>query len=433
MLSHGKPTVGLDTGRATMLGMDRTDGIEIRPTTPDEYRIAGATVARALMHAPMNDEAWNKPGHFASWEGSDSLSAWEGGRCVGNAGGYRFETLVPGGAWLPTCGVTRVGVLSTHRRRGLLRSMLSRLLADAAGRGQVLASLRASETRIYQRFGFGLAGRTAEATLTSVDALPLTGVDITGSMRMLDHDEILPTVADIYERVARRPGVIARPEWIWQRYLEKALELGGDGEFVAVHTSADGVDDGFVHYQVKWVEARSTPPRGTGEVYDLWGVTPGVELALWDYLCNVDLVDEWYAEERPVDDVIQFAVADTRAFRTKWIVDEQWLRVVDVDAALTLRRFADVDGALTIGVSDPLLAQNTGVWSVSAAGGKRVGDDADPDLSVDIGQLSAAYLGGTPWRSLVGAGRVHVRNQAAVAIADDLFAVAEAPYCCTGF
>ena len=107
---------------------------------------------------------------------------------------------------------------------------------------------------------------------------------------------------------------------MWQRYFEKAIELGGDGEFVAVHRSADGIDDGYVHYGVKWVEERSTPPRGTGEVYDLWGATPGVELALWDYLCNVDLVDEWYAEERPVDDVIQFAVADTRAFRTKWIV-----------------------------------------------------------------------------------------------------------------
>jgi predicted acetyltransferase len=416
-----------------MHGMDAPDGIEIRATTPDEYRIVGATVARALMHAPMNDETWGKPEQFASWEGSDSLSAWEGGRCVGSAAGYRFDTLVPGGAWLPTCGVTRVGVLSTHRRRGLLRSMLSRLLVDAAERGQVLASLRASETRIYQRFGFGLAGRTAEALLASRDALPLTGVDTTGSMRILGHDELLPTVADIYERVARRSGVIARPEWMWPRYLEKALELGGDAEFVAVHTSADGVDDGFVHYHVKWVEERSTPPRGTGEVYDLWGATPSVELALWDYLCNVDLVDEWFAEERPVDDVIQFAVADTRAYRTKWIFDEQWLRLVDVDAALTARRFADVEGALTIAVSDPLLAQNTGIWSVSAAGGKRIGDDADADLTVDIGQLSAAYLGGTPWRSLAAAGRVDVRNQAAVALADDLFAVPEAPYCCTHF
>jgi predicted acetyltransferase len=416
-----------------MHGMDEIDDIEIRPTAPDEYRQASATLSQALLRAPENDEAWAKPRVMASWEDSDSLSAWDHGQCVGNVGGYRFDTLVPGGAWLPTCGVTRIGVLPTHRRRGLLRTMLTRLLTEAADRGQVLASLRASETRIYQRFGFGLAGRVAEVTLTSRDALPVSGVDTSGSIRLLGHDEILPTVADVYERVVRRPGVIARPTWMWQRYLENALELGGDAEFVAVHTGDDGVDDGFVHYSVKWVYERGMPARGAGEVFDLWGAKQAVELALWDYLCNVDLVEEWFAEERPVDDLIQFAVADTRAYRTKAIYDEQWLCILDVDAALTARRYADVEGSVTIGVAESILAQNNGVWDVSAAGAKRLADGSDADLAVDIGQLSAAYLGGTSWRSLVGAGRVNVGNEAAVALADDLFAVREAPYCCTGF
>ena len=58
--------------------------------------------------------------------------------------------------WLAS-GVTGVGVLASHRRRGVMRGLLVRLLTEAAERCQVLASLRASETRIYQRFGFGLA------------------------------------------------------------------------------------------------------------------------------------------------------------------------------------------------------------------------------------------------------------------------------------
>jgi predicted acetyltransferase len=408
------------------------DGIEIRVTAPEEYRAATATVATALMHAPPNDETWDKPDRIASWEQSDSLSAWAGDRCVGHAAGFRFGTLVPGGAWLPTSGVTRVGVLASHRRRGVMRGLLVRLLTEAAERGQVLASLRASETRIYQRFGFGLAGYTAEATMSSRDALPITGV-AGGAMRILRGDEILATVEPIYERAARRPGVLARPEWMWQRYLEKAIELGGDAEFVAVHSSPDGVDDGFVHYSVKWAEARGTPPRGTGEVYDLWGVTPGVELALWEFICNIDLVDEWFAEERPVDDVVQFAVADTRAYRTKWVWDEQWLRVLDVDAALTGRQFADVEGSVTIDVTDSLLPANMGVWSVAASGAKRLGDDVGADIAVDIRELSAAYLGGTRWSSLAAAGRVDVRNPVALVVADALFAVPEAPYCCSGF
>ena len=159
-----KPTSRLDTERATMPMMD---SIEIRATAPDEYRLAGATVATALMHAPMNDETGRSLAASRRGRAPMSLSAWDQRRCVGNVAGYRFDTLVPGGAWLPTSGVTRVGVLSTHRRRGLLRAMITRLLAEAADRGQVLASLRASETRIYQRFGFGLAGRCAEVMLTS--------------------------------------------------------------------------------------------------------------------------------------------------------------------------------------------------------------------------------------------------------------------------
>jgi predicted acetyltransferase len=419
--------------------MDGIDGIEVRATAPEEYRAASAVVSTALMSAPASDEDWGKGFVIPSWDGSDSLAAWEGGRCVAHVAGYRFDTLVPGGAWLPTSGVTRVGVLATHRRRGLLRTMLTRLLTEAADRGQVLASLRASETRIYQRFGFGLAGRCAEVTVTSKDALPITGVATGGSMRILAGDEVLPTITAIYERAARRPGVLRRPEWMWQRYLAKALELGGDAEFVAVHTSADGVDDGFVHYHVKWRDTGKqspwTVPRGTGEVYDLWGTDPAVELALWDYLCNVDLVDDWYAEERPVDEAVQFAVADTRAYRTKWIIDEQWLRLLDVDAALTARRYADVDGAVTVAVTDAMLPRNNGVWSVSAAGAKRIDDldEASADLAVDIGQLSAAFLGGTPWRALADAGRVEVSDAAALALADALFAVPELPYCCSGF
>ena len=82
--------------------------IEIRKTAPEEYRAASATVSTALLHAPTSDDDWGKPFVQPSWDESDSLAAWEGDRCVGHVAGFRFDTLVPGGAWLPTSGVTRV-------------------------------------------------------------------------------------------------------------------------------------------------------------------------------------------------------------------------------------------------------------------------------------------------------------------------------------
>ncbi|MGI9053627.1 MAG: GNAT family N-acetyltransferase, partial [Ilumatobacteraceae bacterium] len=171
--------------------------IEIRTTRPDEYRTASGTVATALLFSPPDDDAWAK--QAPSWEGTDSLSAWEDGRCVGHASAYPVETVVPGGYRLRTAAVSRVGVLPTHRRQGLASRLLRQLLTDAVGRGQALASLRASEAVIYGRFGFGIAGRASEITLDSVAARPIRAA-AGGAVRLLTPDEILDVVRPLYDR-----------------------------------------------------------------------------------------------------------------------------------------------------------------------------------------------------------------------------------------
>jgi predicted acetyltransferase len=403
--------------------------IEIRTTRPEEYRTAAATANTALLSAPPDDEAWDKA--LASWADSDTLSAWDAGRCVGHVCGYRLDTVVPGGARLPTCGVARMGILPTHRRRGLASGLVRQLLCDAAGRGQVLASLRASEALIYERFGFGIAGDAVEAAIDSAAARPFRGA-AAGSMRLLAPDEVLDVVVPLYERTATRPGVISRPPWMWMRYFESALTAGGDAEFVAVHSDSDGVDDGFVHYTVKWNPSGPVPAGGQGEVFDVFGTSVAVELALWNYLCDLDLVREWLAEERPVDDPVRLAARDPRAYAVKRVIDEQWLRLLDVDAALTARTYGNgtASEAVTIAVSDDLFPANSGVWRIDVTGAVR--DKLDParaDLAAGTAALAATYLGGVRWSALAAIGRVDVRDESALARADALFLDSPGPYC----
>ena len=59
-------------------------------------------------------------------------------------------------------GVTWVGVLPTHRRRGVLREMMRFQLDDFRRRGEPLAALWASESVIYGRFGYGIAAPVHE-------------------------------------------------------------------------------------------------------------------------------------------------------------------------------------------------------------------------------------------------------------------------------
>ncbi|MGZ4419524.1 MAG: GNAT family N-acetyltransferase, partial [Gaiellaceae bacterium] len=89
------------------------------------------------------------------------FGAWSSEAAVGGAGSFPFDLTVPGGS-LPTAGVTVVGVLPTHRRRGVLRSLMRAQLDDAHERGEPLAALWASEESIYGRFGYGLASFCGE-------------------------------------------------------------------------------------------------------------------------------------------------------------------------------------------------------------------------------------------------------------------------------
>ena len=402
--------------------------IEVRATAPEELRAAARVVSTALLQAPHDDASWEKS--EPSWRDCDSLSAWDGARCVGHAGGYRVETVVPGGARVPTSAVTRVGMLSTHRRLGVGRQLMTRLLEEARARGQLLASLRASEAVIYARYGFGVAGEACEVTLDPRAARPIRAADRTGSVRLLGPDEIMDVVPPLYDRLATAPGVISRPEWLWRRYYAQALELGGDAELVAVHSDSDGVVNGFVHYRVKWKTESHLEPLGQGEVFDLFGASPAVELALWSYLCDVDLVRTWSAEERPVDELIRLAVADPRAHQMRAVWDEQWLRLLDVDAALRARTYGDAADGITIAVTDEAYPDNGGVWRIDAKGAVRHEvPDAEAHLATDVGTLSATYLGGVRWSQLAAVGRVEVRNPAALSTADALFLSARAPYC----
>ncbi len=380
------------------------------------------------MFPRLNDDEWT--GREAGWLASESISAWDGDRCAGHVGAFRMDTTVPGGARLKTLGVTRAGVLPTHTRRGLLTSMMNKLLTEAHDDGAALASLRASEAVIYQRYGFGIAGEGATVRVTARQAGPVRS-PADGTIRILATGELLDVVPHLYDRCGRsRVGTVSRPAFFWTSILGDAISLKKPS-FVAIHENKDGTVDGYVHYDVRWAEGTDGSETGAGKVHDLFGVDASVERALWAYVLGIDLVLEWKADNRPIDESIRFAIGNTRAYRVTERWDEQWLRILDMDVALAARTYRPAEHAVTLRVTDPLFVENAGTWRIDPDGA--TGADAEADLSVEIGALSAAYLGGTSWRELADAGHVDVRRERAVDDADTLFGHRPAPFCGTFF
>jgi predicted acetyltransferase len=356
-----------------------------------------------------------------------TLAVLDAGEIVGTAASYTSWLAVPGGARVPHAAVTHVGVLPTHTRRGIVSAILRGQLADIADRGEVVATLRASEAVIYERFGYGIANRTATLELDRRRARLRDTVGGDGPVRLVD-----PAAAHLVRRTiyadAAWPGAIDRTPYWWNLQAIFAAHAPGPAHLV-VH-GAPGAEDGYALYHpvdgAAWWESR----HRTVVVDDLVAHSDAAYVGLIRHLATLDPLDTIRFAARPVDDPLAELLVDARAVRVTDVRDETWLRLVDVEAALAARAYGPA-GPLVIAVEDALLPGNTGNYRVEPGGVVRT--DRAPDLSVDVAALASAYLGGTRWSALALAGRVVEHRPSAVQAADALFATAVAPFSGTGF
>jgi predicted acetyltransferase len=127
--------------------------VEIRPCVREEISGALAPISHFFGRSPVDERTER---FLRVFQPERMHAAFEGKTIVGGAGASSFELTVPG-ARLSAAGVTVVGVLPTHRRRGILTELTRVQLDDVRARGEPLACLWASEETIYGRFGYGMA------------------------------------------------------------------------------------------------------------------------------------------------------------------------------------------------------------------------------------------------------------------------------------
>ena len=172
-------------------------------------------------------------------------------------------------------------------------------------------------------------------------------------------------------------------------------------------------------------ERWSCSDQRTVVVEDFFAPTTDAYLGLMRFLLGLDLVDRVTFWMLPVDDPLPWLLLDRRAAKLTAAHDETWLRIVDAQQALTARRYQG-EGAVTIAVNDLLLQSNSACFSITPDGAAEI--DRRPQLHVGIEGLGAVLLGGTTWRSLAVAGLARADDPSALAVADRLFAVPDAPY-----
>ena len=355
-------------------------------------------------------------------------AALDGAEIVGGAGVFPFELSVPG-AQLPCAGVTVVGVLPTHRRRGILDRLMRTQLADIRERGEPIAALWASEETIYGRFGYGLAAQDVMIEASRVHAaLRAELPGRIGTTRLVSHAEALRVFPRVYDRVRRRtPGFVSRTKAWWEvRKLDDRPERRrGAGELNCVVLEIDGRPVGYALYRIK-LEFEGALNTSQVVVLEAIGDSPEATREIWRYLLAIDWVAEIHCELLPADHPLFLLVQRPNLLNWK-VFDGLWLRLVDVGAALSARGAA-TDGRVTFDVSaDPVLPDNVGTWTVEDGVARRSRRRAD--VRLDVQALASAYLGGFTFAELARAGRVEEVARGGIARADALYRVDAKPWC----
>ncbi|MFJ4836427.1 GNAT family N-acetyltransferase [Streptomyces sp. NPDC088747] len=406
---------------------------DVRVLQQTEWNAWYDNLIRAFGGVPESSE--ERELYNALTEYDRFIGVWDSDQVVGTAGAFSFRVTVPGGASVPAAGITMVSVAATHRRRGVLRSMMRRQLDDIRSWGEPLAVLTASEPEIYGRFGYGIGtyALNAEIDTSRVRLSVPPGTDDV-LLRYAPPAEVLDACEAVYARlVPGRPGMLARqPGWERERLLDPESDRGGASPMQCVVAERDGEVVGYSRFRVKpeWDEGG---PKGNVVVEDLEGLDPAARAALWRFLFDIDLTATLRTRGRPVDESWQHMVSDIRRCGLR-LRDALHVRLVDVGAALEARTYqAPVD--LVFEVEDAFCPWNEGRWRLSGdpKGASCVRTDDPADLALSVKELGSAYLGGISLASLGAAGLVRELRQGALTEASVGFTSPVAPWLPHGF
>ncbi len=351
----------------------------------------------------------------------------DGGEIVATGANLARELTVPGGT-VRMAGVSAIGVVAGHTRRGHLTAMMRRLLDDARDAGEPVAALWASEGAIYGRFGFGLATRAVRYDL-QLDRVALRR-DLAlpdAPPRVSAPPAALADLRAVHDRVrAATPGMLDRPGAWWERRIhDPEHRRDGAGPLrAAVQPGPGGEPAGYALFAAKttWDDHG---PAGSVNVRELVAETPEARAGLWRLLLGLDLVRTLQWRLAPDHDPLAHVVTGNDAIDRR-AGDGLFVRLLDVEAALSARAYA-APADVVLEVEDAFCPGSAGRFRLRDGSCERTDDRAD--LARGAEALGAIYLGGTPVTTLAAAGRVCELRPGALLEAATAFRSPVEPWC----
>ena len=350
---------------------------------------------------------------------------------VGSAGACALTVTVPGGL-VAAAGVTMVGILPSHRRRGIFGRLMGELIRDAREHEEAIMVLWASEGGLYQRLGFGLGTRAASVDIETSHASFRHPLERAAPCRLIGLDEAASVLPPLYDAArVTTPGMLARtPSW-WAAYrLGDPVHERGGGEPLqcVVFDQEEPGGFGYALYRLHPAYERRLH-RDWLEVVEAVHTSAQSAQDLWHYLLGMDLVERVKADFLQEDHPLTLILDEPGRLRLT-LSDGLWLRLIDVRQALAARSYAAV-GTLTLEVTDTLCEWNRGCWRIEAdeTGCLVTACEGPADIQLGVEDLAAVYLGAFSFTDLRHADRLVELSDDAATRASAIFQRSRAPWC----
>ena len=328
------------------------------------------------------------------------------GREVGLGSVFSLRMSVPGGQLLPTAGVTWVGVLATHRRRGVLTAMMRKLLDDAREHGDPVAALWATDPAIYGRFGYGIATRALSATIpTARGSLGWAPPDRRASRSGCRRPWTSGPTSSRWRNAWRDTGPVAScgRRSSGTRTSRTGPTTGAASPPHGRSSSTTSMGRGRSRSSARRSASASRCRPATSTSVRSGTSTRRQPPCLWRTLLGHDLIDRVNVRNLPVDDPLFWLLSNPRSPQAT-LKDAMHVRLLDVPRALEARTYA-VPVDVVLDLADPFAPWCAGRYRLTAG----------PDGASCVPTSDAAGP---------GAGRVGARH--GLSGRDDLTALADA-------
>jgi len=394
-----------------LLAVSGGRGLELRVYGEGDLPALARMGALAFGEAESKWEEYFDPQKNARLDPSAVYVAEEDGGARASATVLPLEAFVDGRA-VPMGGVAAVMSHPAYRRRGYAGDLLRAALKGMRDRGQHLSMLWPFAHAFYRRYGWELAGEGISYTLKPND-LPTSAEQ--SRVRAYREGDLMEMALLLEKEAAGHPLCVRRGQGRWRQTLRGADPNTRETQ-AAVYEGGGGVE-GYVLYRISELREDREPEREF-EVQELVARTPEAQAGLLSVAASLDPLVYEVRIASPRGEPLHPYLASS--YVKGEVEPHHMLRLVDVEGALGLlnRR---VEAPLTLEVSDDVVPENAGHYTVSGNGEVVRGKEAVDRVALDVRQLAQLYAGYQPVTGLARHGLVSPASSRALELLGQLF------------